>query len=175
MRLVTAQKTRFARRAIALVAGAWLALATKPALASETYPGFVQKAADMPCVPQCTLCHSSSPGRAGTAATGTKSASQFILAGPILGNGSEQQVVAALQNMANAQIDSDGDGTNDFDELKAGTDPNDPQNGSLCGPTYGCGARIAKAPPTDGAASALAALTVVGFAFAFRRIARSGR
>src|SRR5882724_4666686 len=39
-------------------------LAPRRALASEVFPGAIQEAAGMSCVPICTLCHTTNPGNA---------------------------------------------------------------------------------------------------------------
>lgn len=177
MRLITSPKTRLARRASALLVGLGLFLGARQAAASEPYPGYVQQIAGMPCVPQCTLCHSSSPGRLGTAVSGTLFAKTLISngLGPLMSMEQVRDVLAKLVPAPLPSVDTDGDGTPDLNELREGTDPSAPGSESICGPTYGCGAHIAKAPPTSRAAPVLAALTVVGFAFAFRRAARRAR
>src|SRR3954465_14126132 len=48
--------------ASAVVGGA--ELAPRSVLASEVFPGAIQEAADMQCVPICTLCHTTNPGNA---------------------------------------------------------------------------------------------------------------
>ena len=56
-------------------------------------------------------------------------------------------VVARLRD---EKVDTDGDGKLDVDELAIGSDPSDPDpRKEICGPTYGCGAHIAVAPPAS--------------------------
>ena len=81
----------------------------------------------------------------------------------------------AFMMLAAADPDSDGDGTNDIEEIEAGDSP------SLAFPDgvaqwcpdikYGCGARIAAAPPppVDRLGLFSAGLVVLGFAVARRR------
>jgi hypothetical protein len=57
--------------------------------------------------------------------------------------------------------DSDMDGMSDFTELGMNINPN-PGNADLCEVTYGCGARIAPAPPTSRLALLSSALVAVG-------------
>jgi hypothetical protein len=42
------------------------ALWSTPAHASEVFPGALQEAADMQCVPVCLMCHTTNPGTVGT-------------------------------------------------------------------------------------------------------------
>jgi hypothetical protein len=70
-------------------------------------------------------------------------------------------------------IDSDGDGVSDVDELNAGDSP------SIAGPAgqgqfcsdlqYGCGARIAAAPPVDRLSLLSAGLVTLGLVLSRRR------
>ncbi len=55
-----------------------------------------------------------------------------------------------------APEDSDGDGMDDIAELAAGRDPNVAGAGDLCGPEYGCGARVEPSGALDGHALLLA-------------------
>jgi hypothetical protein len=58
-------------------------------------------------------------------------------------------------------IDSDEDGMGDVEELRNDRDPNVFGAGIVCGPTYGCGARVAPRGRVDGLALG-AALAVAG-------------
>jgi hypothetical protein len=60
-----------------------------------------------------------------------------------------------------AVVDSDEDGMGDVEELRNGRDPNVAGAKDICGPTYGCGARVAPRGRIDGLALG-AALAVAG-------------
>jgi hypothetical protein len=106
--------------------------------ASAVYPGQVSDDLAMACVPQCTLCHETNVGGAGTVV------SEFGLAlvdRGLTGGGQVELLTAALDALALDGVDSDGDGVIDTDELAAGENPNggDPLcGGSVVEPTYGC-------------------------------------
>ena len=135
-----------------------------PVHAEPDFPAAIQRAASIPCPPPCTLCHTVTPG---TAVTATKPfALTVIQSGKLvsLHAGSLQAVVLALREN---KLDTDGDGQLDVDELALGSDPSDANpSAELCGPTYGCGARVAKVAPrgVDGMACGFAAaLTLILF------------
>jgi hypothetical protein len=80
---------------------------------------------------------------------------------------------AALSQLEADRVDSDGDGTPDIDELRAGTDPNSSANASLIGdpdPGYGCGG----SPPRGGGGRGAAAplFGASGFGWLFRQLRR---
>jgi len=143
----------FRLTASALALGAATALAPA-ALASDTYPGAVQSALGT-CTMQCTLCHKTLAGGPGNLNTGFGEA---IQATAELSIRQPSSIAAALERMRVGPCidrlgamedpdpcDSDGDGMGDILELEASRDPNVFGEGNICGgPTYGCGARVAR-------------------------------
>jgi hypothetical protein len=125
-----------------------VALAPLQALASEVFPGAIQEAANMKCVPLCTLCHTSNPGNNSTWQSKTLPL-QLVGHGVVAGDADSLKAAwakflidpdpAAVPPAVRAAIVA---------QVAAGQD----QTGAdICGPTYGCGAHIAKqqAAPRD--------------------------
>lgn len=85
----------------------------------------------------CSVCHIKDNTGASTAIT------PFALALRARGmTGQAASLKAALVQLEADEVDSDGDGTTDVQELEAGTDPNSSANASINGdtePAYGCG------------------------------------
>lgn len=122
-----------------LLGGAFAAvsvLATQAAFAREIYPGAIADAADMVCVPQCNLCHTSNPG---TASTWGQKKLPLALVGNIKPLGTVDGLTAAWKLYA-----ADPANATAVAAIKAGEDPE--YGGSVCGPSYGCGAHVAKRP-----------------------------
>lgn len=141
--------TRTLKRWIATAAVlAWAA----PAAASPDYPAALQDATGAPCPPPCTVCHMTMNGGAGTVVK--PFADAMIKAG--LDGEDVESLKTAVKGLESNAADSDGDGVNDFAELAAGRDPNVAGVGDLCGPEYGCGARVEPAGELDGHALVLA-------------------
>ncbi|HKO52212.1 MAG TPA: thrombospondin type 3 repeat-containing protein [Polyangiaceae bacterium] len=111
--------------------------------AEELFPGAIQQAADIPCAPTCLLCHTEIPGN--IANLKQPFGLTVLRSGVKPGDPSSMYTVVA--NLRANRVDTDGDGKLDVDELAAGTDPNTQNpNAELCGPLYGCGARVASSP-----------------------------
>lgn len=91
------------------------------AVASTTYPSAVRSHLTAERIPSCTACHETSAGGAGTV---TKPFGEAMMAEGLVGGSDEAALTAALDALEAAGTDSDGDGTGDIDELRAGTDPN---------------------------------------------------
>ena len=112
--------------------------ASATALASPTFPGTVHSHLSLSADPACTLCHATAIGGFGTATTPFG-----VTVHATYGAQSENEpsLIAALDKMADAGVDSDGDGVGDIAELKAGTDPNTSSTSpALPDYKYGCGA-----------------------------------
>lgn len=136
--------------------------------ASATFPEAIKEQLAMSCAPPCTTCHRTLEGGLGTV---DKAFGGEMLKGGLVPL-EPSSVATALASVEWSMIDSDGDGAQDVQELRDGSDPNVSGDGAsdalICGPAYGCGARVAKAPPLD--ASALtAALALAAFLFVRRR------
>jgi hypothetical protein len=147
-------------------------LASAGAAASQSFPSEVQKTLDMPCPPPCTLCHTTQLGQAGTAVKPflIELRNQAIVATPmaLVQAGDDAALAAALKHAQTIKMDSDKDMVPDTEELAAGLDPNTAGGETrICGPAYGCGARLAKSPPGK---TGTIALAVFGLLFAARRL-----
>lgn len=145
-----------------------LVAAASAAFASPSYPSALANDVGAPCEPQCTVCHASNSGGAGTVVQ------PFGVA--LMDRGlkmeDEASLAAALDASLADLVDSDGDGVADVDELTAGTDPN-PGGAPFCGtdapitPQYGCFASAQVAP--TGGRWAWLALAGLGLVVARRR------
>lgn len=129
---------------------------------------------EMPCAPQCTICHQTSQGGRGTV-TKPFGKKMFTMYG--LDPGNPDSVEGALTADVLEGADSDGDGVCDFDELLRGTNPSIAGDAPLCGPESGCFARVAPHPTDDtdniaGFAGIAAALALIAAA---RKTNRPGR
>jgi hypothetical protein len=129
---------------VAMAALAVLLIAL-PVQAEPDFPAAIQTAGSTPCNPPCTLCHTSSPG---TRLTATKPFAITLIKNGLIPTHPES-IATAVTSLRSKQVDTDGDGVLDVDELAAGTDPSNPTVGvEFCGPLYGCaGGHIAKVPP----------------------------
>ncbi|HET6981308.1 MAG TPA: thrombospondin type 3 repeat-containing protein [Myxococcaceae bacterium] len=118
-------------RRVLLVAAA---LAGGLAHASSIYPPEVRSHLGLSYTPDCSLCHANGQTGFGTVTTpfGTSMRARGLVAQNI------GSLDTALDALAAEKTDSDGDGTPDIDELKAGTDPNVAGGGAVPPPTYGC-------------------------------------
>jgi hypothetical protein len=117
-----------------LLSSLTLLAAPASALASQEYPGELQRVAAMPCVPSCTLCHVDTSGGTGTVIKPFGRA----MSAKGLPPQDESQVEPALRALADENTDSDGDGASDLAELAQGQDPNLSGDVSVCGPEFGC-------------------------------------
>lgn len=120
------------------------------AMASTSYPGGVYTEASMPCLPQCTLCHTDNLGGAGTV---TSEFGLAMMERGLEGSSQGDLLIAAMVAMEADAVDSDSDGTLDVDELANGDEPN---GGvafcSLPSPSYGCFNHVSGSGFSGGAA-----------------------
>lgn len=144
-----------------------LGLAT-PAFATANFLTEVKDYLSLSTFPACTLCHSSNAGGSGTVTTAFGKA---LLAEGAISNDTTR-LRAALDAIVSKNVDVNGNGTNDVQDLKDGVDPNIPvssgDGGMVTAPPslrYGCGASVVQSPAD------LAGVGVLGAAllFALRR------
>lgn len=131
-------------------------------LAEEEFPGALAEAAQMDCVPTCLMCHTSNPGKADTW-PGRKLSVDLLATGKFrLKAGDTAGVKAAYAEYAASHAA-------EAEQIKKGIQPETGQD--VCSPTYGCGARMAAANPSDDASMWAAALTaaLLGVVWARRR------
>lgn len=98
-----------------------IAVLPTAALASPSYPGTVASELELPCEPACTLCHTKATGGFATVNTpfGLTVRMQHGLTCC-----DPAQLADVLDEIREAETDSDDDGTSDVTELQALTDPN---------------------------------------------------
>ncbi len=100
-----------------------LALASSlTASASSLYPTTVKTKLGLADFPDCSLCHLN--GITGTGTVNTPFGKSMRTIGGAQGGSQTAKIEAALATLEAMGTDSDGDGTPDIAELKAGRDPN---------------------------------------------------
>jgi len=117
-----------------------VALVSAEANATPSFPADLKKAVPLACAPTCLVCHTRPEGGSGTATQ--PFALSMMVPGGLVKNKPET-VAPAVNKLREQMIDSNGDGTPDIEQLEAGYDPNLGVSGLVCGPAYGCGARLA--------------------------------
>jgi hypothetical protein len=108
----------------------------------QTYPEEIKAHLGLNASPPCTLCHATNEGGLGTVVT--PFGKSMMAEGLSTNFGS---LDTALDRLATDNVDSNGDGTSDIDQLKNNTDPNTGAPYTNTEPQqYGCGARVATHP-----------------------------
>ena len=133
----SARARRSNRGAAPLLVAGFLFCRASAAL--QQFPGDLKNDLKLANVPDCTLCHGSEAGGKGTARQ------KFALTLQKLGLSDhldDAGLAAAVQTDQDCNVDSDGDGISDVEELKRGTNPND-GNGA---PSSTCGDVTPSAP-----------------------------
>lgn len=102
------------------------------AFAFNTYPFAIAQELEADCVADCTVCHETQFGGLETVDK------PFGLAMMDRGLTAESGVTAALAAVAADELDQDGDGVTDVDELRVGDNPNALDETFCDGPQYGC-------------------------------------
>ena len=140
-------------------------LFTTVASAEREFPKALKDAVGLRCVPQCTVCHTSNLGGLDTV---KQDFGKAILTSGKLVPGHPESIPAAVE-----AVRATAEGAILVERLERGFDPNyDEALGQLaCGPTYGCGARVAKAPPPSSGNLAY----VLGAALLFALVRRGKR
>ena len=153
------------RTIVRFVTALTLSLLVAPgvALAQPDFPDSLQKATGAPCVPQCSVCHDSVNGGGPIDQPFGKSLGDYG------GYQGRDAIKAGVEGMKQDNVDSDGDGVGDVDELERGTDPNYAGDARLCLPDAGCGAHVAPQPPDDGIDIALAIAVILGMGLSRQR------
>ncbi len=130
------------------------ALTSGRAQASEAFPGALQEAADMQCVPLCTMCHISNPGSAGTWSK--------LLGVAVKTNGTKPGDAESLKAAFAKYKQTAAPVT--LERIRTGREPE--FGADVCGPTYGCAVHVAKqaaAPPDfSGPLLAVGAMVAAG-------------
>ena len=145
--------------ALALVCFGWC----PEAQAVEEFPGQIQQDLSLTYDVPCSVCHIK--GNTGSSTPITPFALSLRSRGL---QGEVSSLSTALSRSEADGVDSDGDGTPDIAELRAGTDPNSSANASIVNdqePGYGCGGSA----PHGRSAPTTAGLVALGWLVARRR------
>jgi hypothetical protein len=152
--------SKFLRPLVVALAGLGaVALSPARARASQEFPGAIQEAANMPCVPDCKLCHGVSPGTDGTWQNTYLGLSLYSAGAR---RHDTAKLKAAFKTFASA---SSTNATNAAYVAALGRGEDPQHGGDICTPTYGCGATLAHQPtqrspePAAVVAASLALLT----------------
>lgn len=177
------------RLAAAAFASVCALLVARVASATPNFPVAVQSDLGLAAPPDCSLCHTD--GDVGGRGTANQPFAVHLRERGLVAFDTSA-LKSALEAIAAEKIDSDGDCTDDVDELKAGTSPNTADPGGCdggapatpsaiaAGPSYGCAVAAAGAGGRPGGTIALALALVFGLALGYalsrrRRFAAAGR
>jgi MYXO-CTERM domain-containing protein len=137
-----------------------LLLCSSSAGASPEYPQVIRDQLGMPCAPQCTLCHTSNPGRSGNVRQEFAGLLGVARAGE---PGRVREKLLELQQEHPEVVDA----------LLDGRDPNvaGSEEGDICATDvrYGCGARVEPGSPLAGPGWLLVLLAALGIGLRVRR------
>ena len=140
-------------------------LVANDARASETFPPVVRQFTGAAREPDCTICHQTNSGGVGTA---TKPFADYLRKRRLVRE-NEDSLRNALRAMQGEGHDTDNDGVTDFDELKAGTDPNGEFASDVPPVEYGCGRVAPAGPRPDWMAAGAGALVIAALTIRRRR------
>jgi hypothetical protein len=169
---IVSQRARGAECVPAGLMVAALLLGVSNAKASPNYPAIIDQQLGVSCprpLTRCLICHVTAAGGEGTA----KQPFAMTLKNDygLSGGKAGRELVKALEALPD-DLDTDGDGTPDLEELKNCGNPSGPDLSE--GPGYGCTLQPAPAERegVDGLFAVLAASPLVGAYFGRRRSAR---
>ena len=122
------------KRAFCLCAGIALVVLAPAAHAREEFPGLIARELNAPKDPPCSICHLG--GKISGATVFTPFAWTMRAHGL---SGSASSVQSAIKGVMTDEVDSDGDGVPDWQEIVNGTDPNAPGTATdIQDPQLGC-------------------------------------
>lgn len=139
-----------------IVAVLALLLAAAPARGTPGFPDALAAHLGATARPSCSVCHAGGATGNGTVTTpfGAAMRARGLVAFD------EGSLAQALDRMAADQIDSNGDGVTDVEELQQGLDPN--AGAAATGaPSYGCVGRVAGGARPSGELALLAAAALL--------------